>query len=191
MRRLAIHDGLVSSRRLALTANPARLGAWELAALGGIGFLTAVLNAYVKPSLGIPGSSIVFVTIPLALGMALVPRKGAGIAIGLSSLASMLLLHKAGAGAITSMVATAVFLDLALRNAKSGLRLYTGFVLAGLAGNTVAFFARGLAKAIGFEPGHLPLAAWAGHGAISYALCGALAGFMGAVMWFHFGKRAK
>ena len=153
------------------------------------GFLTAVLNAYVKPSLGIPGSSIVFVMVPLALGLALVPRKGAGLVIGLSSLVSMFALHKAGAGAISSMVATAVLLDLALRKAKSGVRLYGAFVVAGLAGNTVAFVARALAKATGVGPGIVPLSLWYSHAIVSYALCGALAGFLGVVMWFHLGTR--
>jgi hypothetical protein len=157
---------------------------WELGALFATGVATAVLNAYVKPSFGIPGSSIVWTVVPIALGLVLVPRRGAGSMMGVTSLMSMFALHQIGTGAMASMLMTGIFLDLALRRASQGIRLYAAFAIAGLAGNACAFVSRVIGKLTGIDAGTSPLATWWSHAIVSYALCGLLAGVLSATLWF-------
>lgn len=190
MNVLPIHDGLVSSRRVGVRARDA-VAMWEVAALLGTGVVTALLNAYVKPSLGIPGSAIVWTVVPMALGVAMVPRKGAGTIMGSSALATTLLMHSAGTGAMASMFAAGVFLDLALRRAKGGVRLYAAFALAGFAGNACAFVSRALGKMTGIDSGSSALASWWSHALVSYALCGLLAGLISATLWFQLGRKNR
>ena len=82
------------------------------------------MTSYVKLNLGIPGHAIVLTVLPFAFGMALVPRRWSGSIMAGSALATMLLSGHTGLGAIGSMVATGVLLDLALRKAKGGFPLY-------------------------------------------------------------------
>lgn len=187
---LALHDGLASTRRLSLVTR-ASVARWELGALIGIGAVTALLTSYVKLNLGIPGHAIVLTVLPFAFGMALVPRRWAGSIMGGSALATMLLSGHTGLGAIGSMVATGLFLDLALRRAKSGFPLYLAFVAAGLGGNAVAFVARAFAKLMGLEAGIVDFSAWWMHSLLTYGLCGALAGLISVAAWFHLGERRR
>jgi hypothetical protein len=188
---LAIHDELASLRRLAVVSQRREgIAAWELAVLFGMGVIAALLNAYLKTRTGIPGSSIILTVLPMALGTALVPRKGSGSIIGISSIVSMLVLQKTGFGALSCMLATGVLLDLALRHARDGFRLYIAFIVAGLGGNAIAYLVRGIGKISGLDAGSVPLSAWWAHALVSYALCGALAGLISAAMWFQFGARS-
>ena len=92
-----------------------------------------------------------------------------------------------GLGAMTSLLLTGPMLDLALWRAKPGWRLYLGFALAGLATNLVAMAVRGGQKVGGLDSIHgRPLADWLPVAAGTYALCGALAGLISALVWFQF-----
>jgi len=193
MSTLAVHESLASLRRVAALGRPAAsLAAWEIAALVGVGALAAVVQARLDLHLGIPGHAIVLSVFPAALGVALVPRRGAGSVMSASSLAAALLLRAGGLGArgaaaMVSLVLTGVLLDAALAGARSGARLYAGFVLAGLGANAAALVVRVALPFAGGGGGGG--GAWLGRALVSYPLCGALAGLLSAALWFHLRAR--
>ncbi len=192
------------------------VAAAEMATLLLLGAGAALATTFLKLPLRIPGSSIVWSIFPTALGIALVPRRGAGTIMSATALVTILLLGAAGvrvpgAGAAASLVLAGPLLDVALLAARTGWRLYAGFVLAGLVANLVAFAARGGIAGLllgGAGPGYGPgsrhgggmgggMGGGLGHGAgealrfalLTYAACGLLAGLLSAGAWFHFRAR--
>ena len=124
------------------------VAAAELATLLLLGAGAALATTFFKLPLRIPGSAIVWSIFPTALGIALVPRRGAGTIISATALATILALGAGGArtpgpGAAASLTLAGPLLDVALLAARTGWRLYAGFVLAGLVANLIAFAARG------------------------------------------------
>jgi uncharacterized membrane protein YczE len=187
---LAVHEGLRESPRLRwATSRTGAISAAELLVLVTMGVCATALSAYLKLGLGIPGHNIVRVVFPMAMGLALVPRKGAASVMGGSALASAFAVSTLGAarlgvGAMTSLILTGFFIDAALVGARSGRSVYLRLILAGIAANLVAMLMKGTA-----EP-HLGFAAWLSKAAITYPLCGAIAGVLSAAAWFRFSKRA-
>jgi hypothetical protein len=151
------------------------------------GAATALMTSYVKLNLGIPGHAIVLAVLPIALGMAFVPRRFAGSIMSASAAATMAAIGHTGFGAIASMLAIGV-LDLALRKARPGITLCGAFILAGFAGNVVARVATKLTLV---DSGLVVFSAWWAHSLVSYAVCGAFAGLVSVAMWFHLGEKAK
>jgi hypothetical protein len=186
---LSIQDAAASTRRLSLIASAERPASWEFGALMGIGAMTAALTSYVKLNLGIPGHAIVLAVLPIAFGVSLVPRRFAGSIMSASAALTMCATGHTGLGAVGSMVAIGALLDLALRKARPGVGLYAAFVLAGLGGNAVAWVARAVTKLSMLDPGTMGFAHWWAHSLVSYALCGAFAGLLGAALWFQFARR--
>lgn len=187
---LRVHEGLVESRRLAITAPNTRPGVWELGALLTIGISAGLALSYAKLNLGIPGHVILLNVTPLAFGLGLVPRRWAGTSMSAAAATTMAFAGHTGVGAMASMLLTGLFLDLALAKSRGGWRLYAAFVVAGLGGNAAAFIARAVAKLGAVGPGQLPFSMWWSHAAVSYALCGALTGLASALLWFSFKKRS-
>ncbi len=195
---LALHAGLAEGSRLrSITSLDQRTGAWELAFLFGCGAAAAAATVYLDFRLRIPGHAILRAVFPMVLGLALVPRRGAGSVMGISALLTSLAIRAVapfagfglGAGfslgALTSLTLTGPALDVCVQRAQSGWRLYTGFAMAGLGANLVAFAIRGGTKLIGYEHfGARPLSAWLLHASISYVICGVLAGLISGVIWF-------
>lgn len=190
-----------AARIPALRAHPG-LGivALEVTALLLTGVAASLLTNVVKPRLGIPGSNIVFVAFPIALGFALVPRRGAGALMTAGALATNLGLWLMGVrldglGAQTSLLATGPLLDVALRWFGSGWRLYAAFVASCAASNALAFTIRGVARAAGWRgtgPGSgrsfelwWPEAVW------TYALAGVIAGLISVAAWFQLRERGR
>src|SRR5690606_21832762 len=108
----------------------------------------------IEMRLQIPGSAILKVVLPMAMGLALVPRHGAGCVMGAAAALTAGGLKWGGfggegfsAGAMTSLIATGPLLDLALHRVSGGWRLYAAFAAAGLASNFLAFIVRGATKA--------------------------------------------
>ena len=164
--------------------------------------------------LGIPGSSIVFATLPIALGFALVPRRGAGLVMTGGAAAMNIALWAGGfrldgIGAQTSLLLTGPLLDLALRWSHGGWRLYAAFIAACAGSNALAFIVRGSARLMGVS-GHggggvavvavavavvvvavgslypwLPVAVW------TYAAAGIIAGLISAAAWFQLRERRR
>jgi hypothetical protein len=156
---LGLHDGLYSSGRVPTLARTDPVSWVELLTLVLMGAGTAALSLSLPDfHLRIPGHAILSAVFPMALGLALVPRRLGGCVMGGSALVTGLLLQttglgRPGVGALTSLGLTGPLLDLALWGAPSGWRLYLGFVLAGLGSNLIAFAVRASARLMGVGGG--------------------------------------
>lgn len=169
----------------------------ELAALALTGAVAAALTTFVKPSLGVPGSSILWAVFPLAFGIALVPRRGAGSAMALAAALTegafwLGGVRVPGVGALASLLVTGPLLDVALRWGRGGWRRYGAFIVAGAASNAIAFMVRATAMGAGAaaRSGHAAhLAAWWPRAALTYTIAGVIAGLVSAATWFHAERR--
>jgi hypothetical protein len=215
---LGVHDGLRSSGRVPTLARADVVSWVELLTLVLMGAGTAALSLSLPDfHLRIPGNAILRAVFPMALGLALVPRRLGGCVMGGSALVTGLVLQstgigRTGVGAVTSLCLTGPLLDLALWGARSGWRLYLGFVLAGLSSNLIAFAVRAGARLMGVGGsgggggggggggmgggggGGMGMGGGAGpdwwiNASISYPLCGLAAGLVSAAVWFHFRRR--
>ena len=190
---LSIHSGLADSSRLpSLARKPDHLYAADVLLLLRAGVTAALATALLDFGLRIPGHAIIRAVFPMSLGLALAPRRMGGMVMGASAFGSALVIHGSGfaaigLGAMTSLTLTGPFLDLALWRARRGWRLYLGFGLAGLGSNLAALAVRGGTKLAGLDPALArPFAAWWLPAIGTYALCGALAGLISALVWFRF-----
>jgi hypothetical protein len=212
---LGLHEGLNSSGRVPTLVRKDLVSWVELLTLVLIGAGAAVLSLSLSDShLHIPGHAILRAVFPMALGLALVPRRLGGCVMGGSALATGLLLQgtglgRTGVGALTSLCLTGPLLDLALWGARGGWRLYLGFVLAGLSSNLIAFAFRASARLMGVGGGGGGGGGMGGgrgggggmgtggggdpnwwmNASIFYPLCGLAAGLVSALVWFHFRRR--
>lgn len=190
---LSIHSGLAGSSRLpSVAGKPDHLYAADMLLLLGAGVTAALATALLDLGLRVPGNAIIRAVFPMSLGLALAPRRMGGMVMGASALGSALVIHGGGfaaigLGAMTSLTLTGPFLDLALWRARRGWRLYLGFGLAGLGSNLAALAVRGGTKLASLDPALArPFAAWWLPAIGTYALCGALAGLISALVWFRF-----
>src|SRR5262245_10419602 len=120
---LPVHDGLLGASRVPSLARPGRaVSVAEVAVLVFLGAAAAGAATLHHLQLRIPGHAILRSVFPMALGMALVPRRLSGSIMAGSALATALLLQLGGAeggpGAITSLALTGPLLDLALLGAR-------------------------------------------------------------------------
>ncbi|HET7621285.1 MAG TPA: hypothetical protein VFK39_05220 [Gemmatimonadaceae bacterium] len=190
-------DLLATSRVPTLASIDGDVRPIELVALALAGVAAALLTNVLRLNLGIPGSSIVFATFPIALGFALVPRRGAGAVMAGAATLTTMGLGFAGAGvdgpgALTSLILTGPLLDLALRFARGGgWRLYGAFVVAGALSNACAFAVRGGLKAFGIAGmgGGRPFASWWPTAIATYTIAGVAAGLISALAWFSYRDR--
>jgi len=199
MLKLQPHSGLATTSRLrgaTTTGTTPAVRDWIV--LMTAGAVAALASTFIDFSLRIPGHAILRAVFPMTIGLALVPRYGAGTVMGCSAIATALVLHFGGfvgtglgLGAMTSLSATGPLLDWTLRRSDGGWRMYLAFATAGLTSNLLAFVVRGTAKAAGWEHlGRRPLAAWLPPAAISYAVCGLLAGLLAGAVWFYGRRRS-
>jgi hypothetical protein len=167
----------------------------EIALLILFGVGAASMSLFPDYHLQIPGHAILRSVFPMALGLALVPRRSAGTIMGTSALVTALSLKSGGfggfgPGAVTSLCATGPLLDLALAWAKKGWQLYGGIVAAGLGSNLLALLVRGLLKYYGLGGGGRSAGGgrlfeeWWMQAAFTYPVCGILAGLISAAVWF-------
>ena len=195
-RLLSLDLALRDTARIPSLATGARAGGREVAALLLTGTFAGLLTAFADLGKGVPGHHILFAIFPMALGLALVPRRAAGSVMGGAGLGTLALLgvagvHLPGPGALTGFALAGPMLDLALRRGRAGWRLYAGFIAAGILTNVLAFLVRGTTKYLGFRgagggrnfTAWLPVAVW------TYALAGLVAGLVSAAVWFHFRVR--
>jgi hypothetical protein len=194
------HPALATHSRLLplLPAKQAAFAWWELASLIGCGIGAVVAAQYLKiPLKQMPGHAILQAMLPLALGLAIVPRHGAGNVMGLSAVCTALVMRATGAlsmgfGGVTSSCLAGFFLDFVLWAVRSGWLLYLGFALAGLASNLVAMAARGGAKRAGLDDlTDRPFASWITQAAFTYPFFGILAGLICATLFFSLRRRNK
>ena len=188
---LSLHAGLwPRSRITALTGATPRFRYWEIALLMLCGVAAVLAVEYLpSPLKRMPGQAILRSMLPLALGMAAVPRYGSGCVMSLSSLLTVGCLRmgsaELGIGAVTSACLVGGLLDAALLFARRGWQLYGGFVLAGLLGNLAAMATRGGKKWVGLDdlldrPWH----EWLSQAVVTYPLFGIVAGLVSAILLF-------
>jgi hypothetical protein len=191
---LALNRGLADTSRLRwITTDRASASIRDWVILVSAGAAAACISTFFDFSFRVPGHAILRAVFPIAVGLALVPRHGAGCVMGAAAAvtAGTLRLNGfAGAGlslgALTSLVATGPILDWTLRHTRGGWRLYGAFAVSGVASNLLALAVRGTAKGLGWEhAGARPLAAWLAQASLSYTICGIMAGLLSAGVWFY------
>ena len=196
---LAVHSGLFSESRLPALSRwdePATHAEWAALVLAGAG--AALAAAFIDLGFRLPGQAILRSVLPMGLGLALVPRRGAGSVMGIAALATALGLRGMGAaalglGATTSLCLTGPFLDLALTTARYGWQIYLGCGLAGLSSNLAALAIRGGGKLAGVGGGGRRIDDWWSQAWFTYPACGLAAGLLSALVWFHLwpGRRER
>jgi hypothetical protein len=194
----AVHDGLAGAARLpSLARARQRISAAELLLLLTCGAAATFAVSYVKLSLRIPGHSIVLAAIPMVLGLSLAPRRLAGSvmsagAIGTASLLSATVGANFGAGASVSLFLLGPMMDVAVRRARSGWRLYALLVLTGVLTNLLALGSRASFKLLGLDAADIrPFDGWWLQAAVTYTFSGVMAGLLGALCWFHLNERTE
>lgn len=197
---LLIRQALLESSRVGSLSRPgSRLAAGELAVLGGLGAIAAWATLFVQLRLHVPGHAILRGVLPMALGLALVPRRGSGTIMGLSAgiVASAFVFGhavRAQPAGVVGLVSLGPLLDLTMIWAGRGWRLYARFMAAGLAANLLAYAARFATARLGLDRGGGGGGGWGGGGGqfssfpatalLSFALCGAVAGLVSGFIWF-------
>jgi hypothetical protein len=190
-----VHEGLTATARMpSLARAGGRVSALELLVLLASGAAAAAAVGMAKLGLGIPGHSIVLAVLPLALGLSLAPRHLTGSVMSAGALGTAWVLQTAGtasfgSGAFVSLCLLGPMLDLALRNARSGWRVYAALVLAGAATNLMALASRAATKVLGLDIGGRPFDSWWLQAIGTYTASGIVAGLVGALCWFHFNGR--
>jgi hypothetical protein len=132
----------------------------------------------------------------MALGLALAPRRLGGFIMSAGAFATAAAFSGAGlaqygTGAFVSLCLLGPMMDLALLKARSGWRLYLGFVVAGLGTSLMAFASRTSGKLIGLDPGTRIFGEWWSQAILTYSLSGALAGLIGAFCFFRLRSESK
>lgn len=193
---LSVHPTLQSHSRLpTLSGEDQRTRVAEFSVLMLMGIGAALMSAYAKFGIGIPGHAIIRTVFPMALGLALAPRRMAGGVMSASALATAMSLSvggfaRFGVGATTSLCLMGPLLDLSLWRARRGWRLYVGFAVAGLGCNLAAMAVRGGTKLVGLDhPAGKPLGLWWPLAVVTYAGCGLIAGLLSAFIWFRLAGR--
>lgn len=194
-----------ASRWPAFTTAADRATSRELALLFACGSLAALAVCTVHLSFRVPGHAILRAVFPMAAGIALVPRRSAGLVMAVGALLATVGLRIGNVGeiqsaAFVSLVAFGPLLDLALAGAPIGWKLYARFAAAGAAANLIAFAVRyalaffiargsgggngtGGGFGAGLGGGHDFLSFWP-LALVSFTLCGAVAGLVSAAVWF-------
>jgi hypothetical protein len=163
----------------------------EIATLLLLGATSAAAVMLIDFNLRLPGHAILRSVFPMALGIALVPRVGAGWILGVGAWIAVPCLLAVGAaekgwGSITSACLTGPLLDLALRRVRTGWRVPLAFALAGLASNLGAMAMQVTLKLAGFGGGGgRRFGDWLVTAAVTYPSFGLLAGLFSAAVWFH------
>lgn len=180
-----------SSRLRRLISKSESVQLLDYCTLIGAGITAALASGLLDFSLRIPGHAILRVIFPMTLGLALVPRRGAGTLMSLSAVFTGAFLRGSGIvagmsiGAFTSLLVTGPLLDLVFRNSKKSRWTYLNCALAGLLSNSLALGVRGASKWFGWERlGKAPFEVWFSRAAISYPICGLIAGLVCAAILF-------
>ena len=191
-----VRDGLAGATRFPLFATSGqRISAVELLLLLACGGAAAAAVGLINLSLRIPGHSIVLAAVPMVLGLSLAPRRFAGTIMGVGVVGTSWLLAgigaaSYGAGSSVSLYLLGPMMDVAVRHARSGWRVYAALVASGVVTNLLALVSRAAAKLLGLDfGGARPFDSWWLQAAVTYTLSGVAAGLLGALCWFHFNQR--
>jgi len=194
---LLVNDDLaVAGRFRGLARSGQSVSTLELATLMSFGALAAISSAIIETPWKFPGQSILQSIIPMALGVALVPRRTSGSVMGIGSVVSVGCMRLfgftgLGTGALTSLFLTGPMLDLALRRARGGWQVYARLILAGPATNIAALLIRLATKLLTGDLSGRHVANWLPEAIWTYPLCGVVAGLIAALAWFQWASRDK
>jgi hypothetical protein len=198
LRVFAFRNGLAAAGRLHPVAQDQEsISASEVLVLLLCGAVSASIIAFVRLGLRLPGHSILLSMLPMALGLSLAPRRLGGFLMSAGAFATAAAytgagLAEYGSGAFVSLCLMGPMMDLAVTKLQSGWKVYLGLLLAGIGTNLMALASRSAGKLLGLDPGTRPFSGWWTQAIVTYSLCGALAGLIGALCFFHFRKqRAK
>jgi hypothetical protein len=191
LQAFATKPTLRTASRLPTLSREARVSAAELTCLLACGALAVLCVAiFQQMRLPIPGNSILRAVLPMAMGLALVPRRSAGtvMAFGAGLTAAAMSLGHVGRfppAAVISVVVFGPVLDAALAGQPSGWRLYARFAAAGALANLLAFAVRFATSWLGWDlAGSRQFTDFWLSALPSFVLCGALAGLVSAAVWF-------
>lgn len=177
------------------THSPANIAASELLLLVLAGASAAIAAAFLKLGLRVPGHVILYMTLPIAFGFSLSPRRGSGVIMAAAAAIAGLSLNLAGAGkqpgaalpgaALTGLVALGILVDFAASRNAGGWRWYLLFAACGAGANLIAFAVRFAAAYFGFDEDTSRnfLGFWPG-ALGSYVGCGLAAGLLSAAACF-------
>ncbi len=162
----------------------------ELAILMSLGVVAAVATSAGNLGISLPGHAILRGTLPLVLGISLVPRRGSGTVMSMAAVITLAGMRLTGAGQLNLAAATGLAclgpaLDVAFAVVRPGWRIYVLAAMAGAAANLVAFAVRfGSAAWLGEAGvGRGFLSFWP-VALVSFVLFGAAAGMISALAWF-------
>ncbi len=170
----------------------------DLMILAACGCAAALMVALIDLNLKIPGHAILKGTFPIALGLALVPRRFSGMAISASAMGTLMTLKffttldMPGGGSTTSLLLLGPMLDLLLWGARPGLNTIVRFVLAGLLTNLIAFAIRFGGKVAFFAA--IDIVSWDRWKTVApwtHLACGIAAGLVSSVILFRMWPRAE
>jgi hypothetical protein len=191
-----VHEGLAAAGRIPSAARVRdHISASEMAILIFCGAISASAVSFIRLGMRIPGHAIVLAMAPMALGLALAPRRFSGFimsagAFSTASIFGLLGIVHPGAGSFVSLCLLGPVMDLALARLRSGWRLYFGMILAGISTNLLALFSRSMSKLLGLDLGSMrPFGTWWTQAIVTYSLCGAVAGLIGAICFFRLHNR--
>jgi hypothetical protein len=188
----APQPGLRDRSRVPVISREGTISVAEIAFLLLCGAFAALAIGFLHLSLRIPGHAILRGVLPMAAGLAFVPRRSAGtvMAIGAGLTSSILSVANVGsfpASAMISVLLLGPVLDLALLGQPKGWWLYARFIVAGIIANILALGFKLVSVQLGFEliGGGEGFARFGiGTLLVSYLICGAIAGLLGAAACF-------
>lgn len=181
---------LRTASRLPKLSGDARVSTAEVACLLACGALAALAVGLVHLPIRVPGHAILRGVLPMAMGLALVPRRSAGMVMAVGAGMSAAAMSWGGIGrfppaAVLSILALGPVLDVALAGRARGWRLYVRFAVAGAVANLLAFALRAASSWLGWEfsDSRQFMSFWS-FALVAFILCGAVAGVVSAAVWF-------
>lgn len=187
---MTVNHSLADARRVPVLAAPGQdVSAWELVVLVAAGVLSGAMSFAIR-GWGIPGSTVVQGILPMAAGLAIVPRRGSGLLMGTCATATGLAMGAASTfnvnpSALARLWLLGTCLDIGLARIKSNPRIWFTFIMAGLGANLLGYGVKQASAQLGWEGvgGHGISSAWPVT-LLSYAVCGAIAGGVSAILFF-------
>jgi hypothetical protein len=191
----ATRTSLQDASRLPAWSRHARVSAGEVALLLVCGALAAIAIGAFHVQLRIPGHAILRGVIPMALGLALVPRQSSGMVMSVGAGLAAAAMNWGHVGrfppaAILSVVILGPILDVALSGDPRGWRLYARFIASGALTNLLAFIIRFGTALAGWDfRGSRQFTEFWPFALMTFVICGALAGLFSAALWFRLSSR--
>lgn len=169
-----------------------RLGIGEFCLLIIAGALSALAVMHVELSLGIPGHAILYLVLPMSLGLCLAPTRFSGFLMSLGGVGTLAAYYVGGAvvgpGDLARIAALGPLLDLAASASARGRTSYVYFAAAAVTTNLLAFATKAVLASLGMDTG--------GHGFLlrwptslpSYIACAVVTGVVIAACRVRFSR---